>query len=573
MSSRARVVQLLAAVAVFGVCFHFFYFSAATPGTVPTPPLQVVDHNELKLDPRPPAVPPPECTQPPERKPDLTRPPVESQLETEDHLEFVRKMVARTKGYYVRDWSLGLGWNNMRYIIEASLMHATVLNRTLVLPSFVYARACEHHISVCAQYAYMVNRGDAIGWNDWRDLPIEEQMGWRIPIEFMLNIPHMQEKYNVITFLDYLDLHNLPRQIEWGSGAWDRNGYHAGGISLFVIPNEKYDPSDVIRADTYPDTGKDLVVDRPDYAERLRLAMGDKNILDWDKAKQTLGETNDEALSRMIKEAGWVELHTFAPFLNMEFVKSPVWPTRQIAPHESVRGLKEEYADANEEVMLLAGETHLNRKPGSLRFFTRAALDDYMRLVLYDLRYIEKLQIVAKRVGQRMSERVEGRMWMAAQMRRGDFAKLGWAMEKTIEGHFQRIQARMRKGRELLIELHKTNKIAPFEIPDVVPATKFFSLEPPRDGDPFYLATDERNPDGLQYARQNGAIFIHDLVTFEDRQFVGWPLLVTDVLALLEQLVMAQSEYFYGHAMSSVAGGVVNMRAARGVDSRTYLID
>lgn len=68
-------------------------------------------------------------------------------------------------------------------------------------------------------------------------------------------------------------------------------------------------------------------------------------------------------------------------------------------------------------------------------------------------------------------------------------------------------------------------------------------------------------------------MFIGDLITFEDRQFVGWPLLVTDVLALLEQLVMAQSEYFYGHAMSSVAGGVVNMRAARGVDSRTYLID
>lgn len=89
----------------------------------------------------------------------------------------------------------------------------------------------------------------------------------------------------------------------------------------------------------------------------------------------------------------------------------------------------------------------------------------------------------------------------------------------------------------------------------------------------FYLATDERSQDGLQYARQNGAIFISDLITFEDRQFVGWPLLVTDVLALLEQLVMAQSEYFYGHAMSSVAGGVVNMRAARGVDSRTYLID
>lgn len=32
----------------------------------------------------------------------------------------------------------------VRYIIEASLMQAHLLNRTLVLPSFVYARSCEY---------------------------------------------------------------------------------------------------------------------------------------------------------------------------------------------------------------------------------------------------------------------------------------------------------------------------------------------------------------------------------------------------------------------------------------------
>jgi hypothetical protein len=30
----------------------------------------------------------------------------------------------------------------MRYIIEAGLLEARITNRTLVLPSFVYARAC-----------------------------------------------------------------------------------------------------------------------------------------------------------------------------------------------------------------------------------------------------------------------------------------------------------------------------------------------------------------------------------------------------------------------------------------------
>ena len=36
----------------------------------------------------------------------------------------------------------------MRYIIETALLQAELLNRTLVLPSFVYARACEYHMYV-----------------------------------------------------------------------------------------------------------------------------------------------------------------------------------------------------------------------------------------------------------------------------------------------------------------------------------------------------------------------------------------------------------------------------------------
>lgn len=63
-------------------------------------------------------------------------------------------------------------------------------------------------------------------------------------------------------------------------------------------------------------------------------------------------------------------------------------------------------------------------------------------------------------------------------------AKLGWAMEKSIEGHFQRIVDRLRKGREVIIGLLKENKHRPFEIPEVVPEMRFFQLQPPNPGDP-----------------------------------------------------------------------------------------
>ena len=69
----------------------------------------------------------------------------------------IEKMVSHTKGYLARDYTLSLGWNNvsrlklvqnyltafkLRYIIESGILAGQILNRTLVIPSFVYARSC-----------------------------------------------------------------------------------------------------------------------------------------------------------------------------------------------------------------------------------------------------------------------------------------------------------------------------------------------------------------------------------------------------------------------------------------------
>ena len=49
--------------------------------------------------------------------------------------------------------------------------------------------------------------------------------------------------------------------------------------------------------------------------------------------------------------------------------------------------------------------------------------------------------------------------------------------------------------------------------------------------------------------------------------------MITDVLALVEQQLLAHSAFFHGHAMSSLAGVVMNLRAARGADPRIILLD
>jgi hypothetical protein len=91
----------------------------------------------------------------------------------------------------------------------------------------------------------------------------------------------------------------------------------------------------------------------------------------------------------------------------------------------------------------------------------------------------------------------------------------------------------------------------------------------------WFLATDERDPQALAVARAQNATLFSDLVesTPHLRRLLGWPMLYTDVLALVEQEIMARSAFFFAFAYSSVSGGVVNLRSVRGMDPRTMMLE
>lgn len=59
-------------------------------------------------------------------------------------------------------------------------------------------------------------------------------------------------------------------------------------------------------------------------------------------------------------------------------------------------------------------------------------------------------------------------------------------------------------------------------------------------GPRFYLATDERDPEAIKYLKNNGAILFKDVLSLEDRREFGWPLLLTDVVSLVEQQIMGK---------------------------------
>ena len=91
----------------------------------------------------------------------------------------------------------------------------------------------------------------------------------------------------------------------------------------------------------------------------------------------------------------------------------------------------------------------------------------------------------------------------------------------------------------------------------------------------WFMATDERNPWVLDIARAKGAIVFGDLLEPKPqlRRLLGWPMLFMDVQALVEQEIMARSAFFFAYDHTSVAGGVANIRTARGMDPRTMILD
>lgn len=114
--------------------------------------------------------------------------------------------------------------------------------------------------------------------------------------------------------------------------------------------------------------------------------------------------------------------------------------------------------------------------------------------------------------------------------------------------------------------------VTTYDIEGVEPNPELSTLSPPLFNDRFYVATDERDPDAVELIRKAGGVFLSDLLTTKDRRRYGWPLLLTDVRAVVEQSLLAHSAYFYGNLMSSFAGAIVNKRAGLGADRRTAFL-
>jgi len=225
-----------------------------------------------------------------------------------------------------------------------------------------------------------------------------------------------------------------------------------------------------------------------------------------------------------------------------------------------------------------------------MRFTEVSARAGYANMVVHDLRFPPKVFALADVLAARMRKMNGGRLWMGAHMRRGDCKHIfpqtnnnpplilkhviviseHWLQASPAKAHIESVKEHLEIGRGVLTSL---GNISTYALEGAKPDMEQITLPPPLRDDMFYVATDERDPEALKVISDTGAIFFSALLTNEDRRAFGWPLMITDVRAIVEQAVLAHSAYFYGNSLSSLAGAIVNLRAARGADPRTIALD
>jgi len=139
--------------------------------------------------------------------------------------------------------------------------------------------------------------------------------------------------------------------------------------------------------------------------------------------------------------------------------------------------------------------------------------------------------------------------------------RMGWQF-KSVEEHAQRVTELLHKAGAILRAVP-----SPLNASD---ASAISMDQLPREGDPFFLATDERDPSALAHLRSLGAVLIFDLLPLDKEddplvESLGPAAFFGDTLSIVEQALLARSAFFVGDDQSSVDGGVLNMRAAAGI--------
>ncbi|CAH7666672.1 hypothetical protein PPACK8108_LOCUS1021 [Phakopsora pachyrhizi] len=509
-----------------------------------------------------------------------------------------RKPIKKRR-FLVRDWSIWLGWNNGKYVIETALALATLLDRELVLPAFHFANSCEEDNSVCDSLLPNFTAGVPFDFRLVKDLPQypeslvgaianasvpnHNNRGWVMPIERFLDIDHLVsvQGKNAIRFQDFLKLTDYKNKNSIGSinGQWYRNFNE--GMTYKRISNTFFTNRDKNKIDKLPKPVEPLIYNSTTFSTDVPKSVLEKCFKTLQKVDQLFrsNEKRSEFLRSLIigkeitEEFAAIDypvferciasrgLRTVYGFKKVaDWIKTPYGETKYMVPTDKLKGVYDELHQNDEQVLHIDGEIHDLQPPASMVFSTKEGRDLYTKVARTALRPPEFYHKVAAKLELKMRAKCGGRSWRASHMRRGDFIEFDWA-DKSIENSWNAITEGLADGLKIL--QNEPNLLK--QIHDTFQT----SLKIPNDDDPIYLATNARSQDEVTFLRTKKVVLLQDLIDEDDKKELGKiGSSFMDTLSILEQCLIMRSAFYFGDAHSSVTGMILNRRNFYGIDER-----
>ncbi|KAH9815100.1 hypothetical protein DFH28DRAFT_1082441 [Melampsora americana] len=499
--------------------------------------------------------------------------------------------------FLVKDWQLYQSWNEIRQEIENALFLATLLDRELVLPAFIYASACQYEIQKCTKVAPMLVQDESVDirtlpnreiYPDPDDglhhlkprLPTRNARGWVVPLEQVIDIQHLTStSKNVVAFDTYLQLvtahdpETVRVSLGMADGRWSTDYNH--GMSYHRISGRFFDFTDSQKVDRLPPTPPPLFI---------KHFLTGKNVGLMIEATPEIMEKCDHALatiSRLNLNAS-LTLHPITRVTNMtKPVK--IWNDHLITSQLEIPGglkrregilfdsclatttFRSVFGFRHHQSSVLThsnaqGISGVNSPPGGMFWSTPEARDKFTYMARNGFKLPKAYFLLATKLELRMREICQGRAWRAAYL-----SNSTWTSNSSFHSPLQKEVDYL-----TILQTHLDGSVSmlmnhPKLLKPLYQSYKTSKL-PPIITDPIYLSTD-MDRSAFQTLRTKGQVVtLEDLLSDEDQEMFS-AFVFTDAIQLVEQLLLVQAAYFWGQP-SPISGWVVNQREAIGLDPK-----
>ncbi|KAI9233653.1 MAG: hypothetical protein BYD32DRAFT_439893 [Podila humilis] len=425
--------------------------------------------------------------------------------------EFIRRFEKEERpypffgNYLFYDSHIWLGLNNLRYILEMALNMGRILERTVVIPSKVYARSCTQ-FELCQVFGKMENLAEITD-------PFYAR--WALDIGTFWDVNEMRKTLNVMTSSEF----NQVMMVKHGVIVEDPDEWIASQGGDLRLPRA------ISLLKVYHDLNQSISIDSQPLLPWLYDS--DSAIVVVDDAAQ-LPNQGELPLKSQKQQQPEMEIYCIKDSFEMSVTETekqtlPIrWEEHRDDNHAAKHGVmpvgfKQMYHSDATILHFQEGVHRFARFP--FKFSTEEDRERYQHIALHEMAVSKTLQDARDFILRKLLTILENEPYIGFHYRQGDFQAYGWAKDEPVEVAAHKFIYGS--------WLYRDKSISPADCEvdfDSLPQDDANIRQVPWDklkscmNRRFYVASDLTNPEFVEAMRRVGGITIHDLVN--DDEFI-----------------------------------------------------